>query len=125
MARILSKKSESGFAPSHSFCRCTTFWRGTVFTCLVGSWPTENLYADGPFFEGVCGPGQRRLYDIAKKVLAPAASSEFTTFEDALECFTHSLWGDVNSASPFDSTLRLTRTADIMQNASPCFQRMN
>src|SRR5271157_170280 len=36
-------------------------------------------------------------------------SSEFTTFEDALECFTHSLWGDVNSASPFDSTLRLTR----------------
>jgi hypothetical protein len=22
-------KSESSFSPSHSFCRCTTFWRGT------------------------------------------------------------------------------------------------
>jgi hypothetical protein len=29
MARILAEKSESSFAPSHSFCRCTTFWRGT------------------------------------------------------------------------------------------------
>ena len=28
MARIVVKKSESSFAPSHSFCRCTTFWRG-------------------------------------------------------------------------------------------------
>jgi hypothetical protein len=28
MAIILSEKSESSFAPSHSFCRCTTFWRG-------------------------------------------------------------------------------------------------
>jgi hypothetical protein len=23
-------KSESSFAPSHSFCRCTMFWRGTA-----------------------------------------------------------------------------------------------
>jgi hypothetical protein len=30
MARILAEKSESSFAPSHSFCRCTTFWRGTA-----------------------------------------------------------------------------------------------
>src|SRR6476619_2537939 len=29
MARILAEKPESSFAPSHSFCRCTTFWRGT------------------------------------------------------------------------------------------------
>jgi len=29
IARILAEKSESSFAPSHSFCRCTTFWRGT------------------------------------------------------------------------------------------------
>src|SRR5881396_3742814 len=31
MARILAEKSESSLAPSHSFCRCTTFWRGTGF----------------------------------------------------------------------------------------------
>ncbi len=29
MARILAEKTESSFAPSHSFRRCTTFWRGT------------------------------------------------------------------------------------------------
>src|SRR5260370_940098 len=27
---IISEKSESSFAPSHSFCRCTTFWRGSL-----------------------------------------------------------------------------------------------
>ena len=31
IAGIISEKSESSFAPSHSFCRCTTFWRGTAF----------------------------------------------------------------------------------------------
>jgi hypothetical protein len=30
IAGILSEKSESSFAPSHSFCRCTRFWRGTT-----------------------------------------------------------------------------------------------
>src|SRR5580692_786440 len=30
MSRILAEKSESGLSPSHSFCRCTTFWRGTA-----------------------------------------------------------------------------------------------
>ena len=30
MARILAEKPESSFAPSHSFRRCTTFWRGTA-----------------------------------------------------------------------------------------------
>ena len=30
MAGIISEKSESSFAPSHSFCRCTTLWRGTA-----------------------------------------------------------------------------------------------
>ena len=29
MARILSEKSESSLAPIHSFCGCTTIWRGT------------------------------------------------------------------------------------------------
>jgi hypothetical protein len=29
-------KSESSFAPSHSFCRCTTFWRGTTHSLLIG-----------------------------------------------------------------------------------------
>src|SRR6266699_1206702 len=29
MARILAEKTESSFAPSHSFRRCTRFWRGT------------------------------------------------------------------------------------------------
>src|SRR6516162_6331833 len=29
MARILSELSEFSFALSQSFCRCTTFWRGT------------------------------------------------------------------------------------------------
>jgi len=32
MARILAEKSESSLSPSHSFCRCTTFWRGTPRT---------------------------------------------------------------------------------------------
>src|SRR6478672_9148701 len=30
IAGIMSEKSESSFAPSHSFCGCTTFWRGTA-----------------------------------------------------------------------------------------------
>jgi hypothetical protein len=30
IARIISEKSESRFAPSHSFCTCTRFWRGTT-----------------------------------------------------------------------------------------------
>jgi len=30
MARILSELSEFSFALSHSFCRCTTFWRDTA-----------------------------------------------------------------------------------------------
>jgi len=30
IAGIISEKSESSFAPSHSFCRCAMFWRGTA-----------------------------------------------------------------------------------------------
>src|ERR1700687_4907547 len=30
MARILSEPSESRLSPSHSFCGCTMFWRGTA-----------------------------------------------------------------------------------------------
>jgi hypothetical protein len=29
IAGITLEKSEASFAPSHSFCRCTTFWLGT------------------------------------------------------------------------------------------------
>src|SRR5258708_3958735 len=29
MARIVAEKSESSLSPSHSFCGCTMFWRGT------------------------------------------------------------------------------------------------
>jgi len=35
MARILAEKNESSFAPSHSFRRCTTFWRGTTQETLL------------------------------------------------------------------------------------------
>ncbi len=31
MARVLPEKSQSSFAPSHSFCRCTMFWRGQLY----------------------------------------------------------------------------------------------
>src|SRR6202158_452825 len=34
MARILAEKTESSFAPSNSFRRCTTFWRGTTLLHL-------------------------------------------------------------------------------------------
>src|SRR5216684_6146077 len=39
MARILAETTESSFAPSHSFRRCTTFWRGTgvPIAALFGS----------------------------------------------------------------------------------------
>ena len=30
IAGSISEKSESSFSPSHSFCGCTTFWRGTT-----------------------------------------------------------------------------------------------
>ena len=40
MARILAEKTESSFAPSHSFRRCTTFWRGTA--------PFGMISNDGP-----------------------------------------------------------------------------
>src|SRR5205809_2331746 len=30
IARILPEPSKFSVAPSHSFCRCTTFWRGTA-----------------------------------------------------------------------------------------------
>ena len=39
MARILAEKTESSLAPSHSFCRCTTFWRGTGFNSRCGPPP--------------------------------------------------------------------------------------
>ena len=44
IAGIISEKSESSFAPSHSFCRCTRFWRGTTrfaIHCRTG-WRSLN-----------------------------------------------------------------------------------
>jgi hypothetical protein len=38
MARILAEKTESSFAPSHSFRRCTTFWRGTTAFHLINAY---------------------------------------------------------------------------------------
>src|SRR5580658_10654299 len=35
MARSLAEKTESSFAPSHSFCWCTTFWRNTALHCTL------------------------------------------------------------------------------------------
>ena len=35
MARILAEKAESSLSPSHSFSRCTTFWRGTAPRAIV------------------------------------------------------------------------------------------
>ena len=55
MARILPEKSESSFAPSHSFCRCTKFWRGTTLQSVrymveAGGVepPSEKRYATEP-----------------------------------------------------------------------------
>src|SRR5437899_9211571 len=31
----LTYESESSVAPSHSFCRCTTFWRGTTCSATI------------------------------------------------------------------------------------------
>jgi len=33
----ISEKSESSFAPSHSLCRCTGFWRGTGLLVIAGN----------------------------------------------------------------------------------------
>jgi hypothetical protein len=44
MARILSGKSESRFAPSHSFLECTTFWRDTVETWRLQVIEVEACY---------------------------------------------------------------------------------
>src|SRR5271169_770136 len=45
MARILAEKTESSFAPSHSFRRCTTFWRGTRSRVRSSRGSTEYLTA--------------------------------------------------------------------------------
>ena len=48
MARIVAEKSESSFSPSHSFCRCTTFWRGTTHrkkNRLLADWTCRSYPA--------------------------------------------------------------------------------
>src|SRR6266849_3743326 len=50
MARILAETTESSFAPSHSFRRCTTFWRGTGVqrrcptSVVLGEWAQTPLF---------------------------------------------------------------------------------
>src|SRR5208283_2611538 len=47
MARSLAEKPESSFAPSHSFCGCTTFWRGgTVPPC---DWHHKHVQRSGSY----------------------------------------------------------------------------
>src|SRR5437762_2660744 len=48
MARILAEKSESSLAPSHSFCRCTTFWRGTGHPREANLPYTLNVHVRNP-----------------------------------------------------------------------------
>ena len=45
IARILADKTGSSFAPSHSFRRCTTFWRGTGFYQLNCDWAYWSVNA--------------------------------------------------------------------------------
>jgi len=57
MARIVAEKSESSFAPSHSFCRCTTFgeaqgrthwqcWAITIIVLPKPQFPYRVSHAD-------------------------------------------------------------------------------
>ena len=45
MARILAETTESSFAPSHSFRRCTTFWRGTGGTLWLSRTRLINIFS--------------------------------------------------------------------------------
>ena len=47
MSRILPKPPEFSFVPSHSFCRCTTFWRGTTRYERSEDPGTRAVSADG------------------------------------------------------------------------------
>jgi hypothetical protein len=48
IARILSDKFDSSFSPSHSFCRCTTFWRGTRSGSRGTTFRWPRHYPQGP-----------------------------------------------------------------------------
>jgi len=50
MSRILPKPPEVSFVPSHSFCRCTTFWRGTA---LANAYYPEEERGVGKTFSRV------------------------------------------------------------------------
>jgi hypothetical protein len=66
MARILAKKTESSFAPSDSFRRCATFWRGTAVPMAVS---TAAKMRNAP--ESLIRQGVKAL----AKEAAPTASS--------------------------------------------------
>jgi hypothetical protein len=68
IAGIISEKSESSFAPSHSFCRCTTFLRGTAVSFSPASPPDvgkKAIAAKNEKFHAQC-PGLKVLSYSAK-----------------------------------------------------------
>src|SRR5215472_15839975 len=65
MARILSELSEFSFALSHSFCGCTTFWRGTGkgFGCFRRASPLgQGRTRTATGLLASCGPVPRSPY---------------------------------------------------------------
>jgi hypothetical protein len=40
---VLSEKFESSFSPSRSFCRCTTFWRGTTVNKSIAAMASDGF----------------------------------------------------------------------------------
>jgi hypothetical protein len=58
----LAKKAGSSFAPSHSFRRCTTFWRGTSFYHLNCDWAYWSVNAlDATVVSEMQGKGRAAL----------------------------------------------------------------
>jgi hypothetical protein len=60
MARILAEKPESSFAPSHSFCECTTFWRDTARDqiwnpAFIHDYASASLFGNCTFNTAVAG----------------------------------------------------------------------
>jgi hypothetical protein len=63
IAGIISEKSESSFAPSHSFCRCTRFWRGTTTSerrRRRRGKDSESCLAISHIYKDVCGLAQAK-----------------------------------------------------------------
>jgi hypothetical protein len=68
MARILAEKSESSVSPSHSFCRCTTFWRGTGFQAYPRALTPSSPPIEPPDLIVIEGSG--RLLEVCTPILS-------------------------------------------------------